>query len=111
MSCIISVSFTINAFRHWHQTTLIEERMAYTLYLHRPDFVTQYSFFLNYFLRLNVVKWVLRPVSDLADVCRYRHPECLGIAYESFAFTHFMSATSGIISIYDKIVKFYAFWR
>ena len=52
---------------------LIEERLAYTLYLHRPDFVTQYSFFLNYFLRLNVVKWVLRPVSDLADVCRYRY--------------------------------------
>ena len=45
---------------------------------------------------------------DLADVCRYRHSECLGTAHIGLPVTHFMSATSGIISIYDKIVKFYA---
>ena len=48
-------------------------------------------------------------VSDLADVCRYRHQYVLQNNPGGYLFTHFMSATSGIISIYDNIVKFYAF--
>lgn len=50
-------------------------------------------------------------VSDLADACHIVVSVAQDSLFREALFTHFISATSGIISIYDKIVKFYAFLR